>query len=152
MKKIYVETSVIGFWYATDAPEKMSITRKFFKLAQKEYQLFISDLVLKEIERFENKKRKLFEKVLKKFKFDELKTNEEAIKLAKEYVKAGIVPEKYFNDSLHIAIAVVNKIDVMVSWNLSHIVKLKTKMKVNEINKNLNYPEIIIVTPLEVIL
>ena len=94
MLKVYIETSVIGFWYAKDSPEKMSITRKFFKLASKEYQLFISDLVLKEIEKFEIRKRKLFENIIKRFKFTQLKTNEETIKLTEGYVKSGIIPEK----------------------------------------------------------
>jgi hypothetical protein len=41
--------------------------------------------------------------------------------------------------------------DALVSWNMSHIVKLKTKIMVNEINKKSGYPEIYICTPEEVL-
>jgi hypothetical protein len=62
-----------------------------------------------------------------------------------------IVPEKYKLDLLHIAFAVVYDLDVVVSWNLEHIVKLTTKLKVNGVNKKEGYKEIEICTPQEVI-
>lgn len=37
--------------------------------------------------------------------------------------------------------------DALVSWNLAHIVRLKTIKGVNEINKLEGYPIIAIVTP-----
>ncbi|MFQ3675573.1 MAG: hypothetical protein SNJ64_03415, partial [Endomicrobiia bacterium] len=46
-----------------------------------------------------------------------------------KYILENIIPSKYRNDALHIAIAVVNDSDVVVSWNLEHIVKLKTKSR-----------------------
>ena len=36
--KIYLETSVINFLFAEDAPEKMKITREFFNLIE-EYSI-----------------------------------------------------------------------------------------------------------------
>jgi len=38
-----------------------------------------------------------------------------------------------------IAVSVVNELDVIVSWNFEHIVKLKTKLFVNGINKMEGY-------------
>jgi len=45
----------------------------------------------------------------------------------------------------------VNNLDVLISWNFSHIVKLKTKMRVVGINRMLGYKEIEIVSPWEVV-
>ena len=45
--KIYLETSVINFLFAEDAPEKMKITEEFFNIID-EYEVFISDIVLLE--------------------------------------------------------------------------------------------------------
>jgi len=59
--------------------------------------------------------------------------------------------KKYRDDALHIAVAVVNDLDVVVSWNFKHIVKLKTRMEANGINKMLGYKEIEICSPEEVI-
>lgn len=60
------------------------------------------------------------------------------------------MPEKFINDALHIAIATVNGIDTVVSWNLEHIVKLKTIVEVNKINLKNGYKQIFIVTPEEI--
>jgi hypothetical protein len=75
----------------------------------------------------------------------------EAIELADRYVKEGIIPARYRSDALHIAAAVTNGIDVIVSWNFEHIVKLKTRVMVDGVNKLLGYHEIEICSPEEVI-
>jgi predicted nucleic acid-binding protein len=149
--KIYVETSVISFLLAKDAPEKMKITQEFFKKVMKDYDVFISELVLAEIEKSPEPQKSFFINIIEKYKLNALKLNEEARKLADEYLKAKIVPKKYFNDVFHIAVATVNNMDVIVSWNLRHIVKLSTKIKVKEINSRLGYKDIEISAPEEVI-
>ncbi len=53
------------------------------------------------------------------------------------------------NDALHIAIATVNGIDILVSWNFVHMVNLNTRTKVNAINLLNDYGEINIVSPYE---
>ena len=49
--KLYLDTSVINFFFAEDSPEKMLITRDFFEkeLASGNYEVYISLLVLDEI-------------------------------------------------------------------------------------------------------
>ena len=96
-------------------------------------------------------KREKIQEAISKLKFEELKVNDESEQLANKYIQAKITPEKYKNDALHIAIAVINNIDVIISWNMSHIVKLKTIVEVNKINKKLGYKEILINTPEEVL-
>jgi hypothetical protein len=81
----------------------------------------------------------------------ELPVDENSQLLAKKYIEQGIIPAKYEDDALHIAIASVNNLDVIVSWNYKHIVKLKTKKEVTGINALLGYKEIEIYSPLEVI-
>ena len=148
--KIYLETSVINFLFAEDAPEKMKITREFFNLIE-EYEVFISDIVLLEIEQASEQKKEMLLNVVKKYKMRALETSEQIEKLAEAYVNEGIIPKKYFNDALHIAIATKFKLDAIVSWNLTHIVKFKTKYHIKEINKNLNEKDVIICTPEEMV-
>ena len=69
---------------------------------------------------------------------------------AKELFHYSIIPEKFINDALHIAIATVNEIDSVVSWNLEHIVKIKTIVEVNRINIKKGYKQIFIITPEEI--
>ena len=75
----------------------------------------------------------------------------ETEELAERYIDEGVIPERYRCDELHIAVAVVNGIEVIISWNFEHIVKLKTRVMVNGINRLLGYHEIEICSPEEVI-
>lgn len=54
-------------------------------------------------------------------------------------------------DSQHIAIATINKVDVLVSWNFKHIVNLQKIRLYNAVNLRCGYPMLEIRTPLEVI-
>ena len=67
------------------------------------------------------------------------------------YIKEGIIPVKYQDDAFHIAIATVNNMDAILSWNFQHIVKLKTKREVVGINLIMGYRPIDIYTPWEVV-
>ena len=75
----------------------------------------------------------------------------ECYELASEYIKKGIIPLRYEDDAFHIAVASVNNIDAIISWNFKHIVKLKTKKEVLGVNALMGYKEIEIYSPLEVI-
>jgi len=59
-------------------------------------------------------------------------------------------PARYRPDAEHIAVASVLGFDVLVSWNLAHTVRLKTKRMVRAINEGLGYPVPEIVRPNEV--
>jgi hypothetical protein len=48
------------------------------------------------------------------------------------------------------AIATVNRVDTLVSWNFKHIVKLSRIRAFNAVNLKLGYPELEIRSPLEV--
>jgi predicted nucleic acid-binding protein len=148
--KIYLETSVINFLFAKDAPEKMRITQEFFNVIS-DYDIFISDIVLLEIEQAPEEKKKSLMNVIKKNKIKALESTNEAEKLADIYVNEGIIPKKYYNDALHIAIATKYNMDAIVSWNLTHIVRFKTKFKVKDINNKLNEKDVIICTPEEMV-
>lgn len=149
--KLYMETSVPNFLFTKDAPEKRVITQKFFEIELKKHNTFISDLVIEEIEESPRERELELKKAIKENKIGLLTKNKECEDLASKYVEAGIIPKKYRNDALHIAIAVINNMDIIVSWNMQHIVKVKTIIGVNNINKKLGYKEILINTPEEVL-
>ena len=71
--------------------------------------------------------------------------------LANAFVERGIIPLRYSADAEHLAFAIVGGADAIVSWNLDHIVKLKTKMAVRVLAVERGYRLIDVVTPLEVL-
>ena len=112
--------------------------------------LFISDIVKIEIE---NTPDDLLRDEMLEIasQFDSLNSTEEIELLAKEYIRHNAVPRKYSEDAYHIALATVNEMDCLASWNFKHIVRRKTKDIVRMVNAINNYKEISIFTPAELI-
>jgi hypothetical protein len=80
-----------------------------------------------------------------------LELDDEVRGLAESYIRNDVLSGKHFNDLLHLAYASVHGMNVLVSWNLSHLVKMKTYTKGNAVNRVSGYHEILIYTPEEVI-
>ena len=61
-----------------------------------------------------------------------------------------IVPVRFRNDMLHIAVATVADADIVVSWNFRHIVRFDKIRQFNAVNLVAGYTVIAIRSPLEV--
>lgn len=149
--RIYIDTSVINGLYGENIEISFE-TKEFFKSIWKlKATLYGSDVTIEEIEQTPQVlKRDQLKKVVGDYWVEILVTTEEMRILGNQYIKQGIIPKKYLADALHIAIATVYNIPVLVSWNFEHMVKLKTKIEVNRINQENNYPQINIISPMEV--
>jgi hypothetical protein len=82
---------------------------------------------------------------------DVVSVTEEADLLSSRYIKGGAIAETYSADAYHIAVAVMAKADIVVSWNFRHMVRRKTRDIVNMINTMTGYPHIEIVAPGELL-
>lgn len=80
--------------------------------------------------------------IMNDIEFDVLILNDEAIILANKYLKEGIISVKYSSDCQHIALATINNIDVLVSWNFKHIVNLNKIKQFNSVNLKEGYKEL----------
>ncbi len=78
-----------------------------------------------------------------------VKISAEVIKLTQVYIDEGLIPEKYENDALLIALTSVYSLDILVSWNFKHLVKRKTRIGANLINLKNGYKSIEILAPPE---
>lgn len=122
------------------------MTEEFWQKSTNYYR-YISTLVKDEIETSSIEiKNDLFGVI---YDFEILNITTEVEELADEYMNKGIVLDKFRNDAVHIAVAVINNIDFLISWNFRHLVKVKTRKIVNLINELLGYPHIEIIAPPE---
>lgn len=150
--KYYLDTTIFNFAFAEGDAEKKEITLKLFKdLPLIAEGIYISDEVIREISRADEPRKSQLEGLLREINPLLLEVNIKTEELAERYIKEGIIPVRYRSDALHIAVAVVNEIEAIVSWNFEHIVKLKTRVMVNGVNRLLGYHEIEICSPEEVV-
>jgi predicted nucleic acid-binding protein len=153
MKKecLYLDTSVPSFLFADDAPEKRDTTRRFWELLKIGlFKIIISDILFIEIAECENTLRTALENKISEIEKETVSISEEGIALAEKYIQEEIIPTKFRDDAFHIALATMSECDVLVSWNFKHIVKLKTILAVEKINKKFKYKAIHICSPEEI--
>ena len=148
---LYLETTVPNFLFHDDAPEKQRVTQEFFRWAETSTdEFFISRAVMDEIELAPELKRTRMKDALARLRPSTLDTGPEAIELAERYVREGIVSAQFYPDALHVAIAVCGGLDIVVSWNLRHLVNVRRVERFNAVNRTLGLPVVRIHTPEEV--
>jgi rRNA-processing protein FCF1 len=152
--KVYLDTSVINFLFADDVPEFKKITEDFFNDYFNNYEVFISDIVLLEINKTENEeKRNQLLSTIENFPFKilEIKDSESIGLLSDLYIKENIIPAKKKEDALHIAIATVYEMDILLSWNFKHLANIKKQLLINSVNEREGYlKKLNLLSPLEV--
>ncbi len=153
---IYLDTSLINFLFADDAPEKKAITVDFFDnfIKKEKYNSFISNFVIEEIMKTtDEKKRNKLLNVLETYPIQLIEIESEAVGLlSTKYIAARVVPPKSVVDALHVAVSTVYQMHFLVSWNYKHLANINREQKVRQVNiANQYFNELRIVTPLELI-
>ncbi|MDR0698874.1 MAG: hypothetical protein LBG28_06625 [Tannerella sp.] len=75
----------------------------------------------------------------------------EAEILANNYIAEKVVGPASLEDCHHIAIATINKVDILVSWNFKHIVNLSRIRGYNSVDMRMGYIVLEIRNPKELI-
>lgn len=149
MIKLYLDTSVISALFDDRNPERQNLTRSFFN-AIRNFRIFISVVTLAEVERTPDiELRGKMEDTL--MGHNVLSLTDDVKLLAKKYIHHGAVPKHHEEDAYHIAIAVINDMDYLLSWNFKHLVREKTREVVNMVNTTNNFKKIEIITPAEIL-
>ena len=122
-RKIYVETSVISYLTARPSKTIIGAAHQQITLAwwetRSQYELLVSESVLRECgagdpNAVQRRLAALSDVPL-------LLITEQALHIAESLVERGIVPTKAAEDALHIAVATVNGVDYLLTWNCRHI-------------------------------
>jgi predicted nucleic acid-binding protein len=146
--KIYLDTSAISHLYQLDAPDKMNDTLALWEeIKSGEYHAVISEVTTMELMQCVEPKLSIIADYLNEVNFEVLSINCEIDELAQEIIRRGILTLKSLDDCTHIATAILNNCDIIVSWNFKHLVNIKTINGVREIVVSRYYKPIDIYTP-----
>ncbi|VAW27626.1 hypothetical protein MNBD_BACTEROID06-1703 [hydrothermal vent metagenome] len=117
-QRIYIDTSVFGGYFDSEFEE---FTKPLFDRIEKgEFIILYSPVTQDELENAPSRVRSLVTS-LKSSQTEFLETTDEAVDLATEYIAEKVVGETSYADCLHIALATINRADLLVSWNFKHI-------------------------------
>lgn len=149
MRKIsvYVDTSVIGGCFDQEFETWSKGLMQDFE--ENRFVPVLSEIVATEIGNAPEQVQDQFKQILQ-LSHVFLELTDEAVDLAKLYLERKIISPKYFEDSLHIALATINDINILVSWNFKHIVHFDKIRQFNSVNVENGYKDIDIFSPMEV--
>jgi len=148
--EIYVETSVWNFVFAEDSPDKLAAAKLLIENTER-YDLYISKAVTDELDACPGSLGDELRALVKRRAPGLLVETSTVIDIADLYIARGIIPIKYYNDAVHIAYATYYDIDILVSYNFRHIVKMKTKAEIPAANLLLGYRSPGIISPEELV-
>jgi hypothetical protein len=147
-QRIYIDTSVVGGYF--DEEFKEVTIRLFERLDRNEIIFVVSDLLDLELLKAPQQVRQILYNYPAE-KFQRVELTEEAIILADAYINEKVVGKTSIEDCRHIALATINKVDVLASWNFKHIVNLDRIKGYNSVNMRLGYSTIEIRSPKDLV-
>jgi predicted nucleic acid-binding protein len=108
------------------------ITQNWWDTRRQNFVLYISEVVLEELARGDQKI------AIKRLDLVNdlplLEINETVEKLAQEFLIKSNLPPKATDDALHIALATFYQVDYLLTWNCKHIANAKIQKKLSQIS------------------
>jgi predicted nucleic acid-binding protein len=153
-KKVYIETSIVSYLTARPSRDlviaaRQEITHELWQVLQEQYDIYISALVIQEASRGnENAAKKRLNQLAN---IPVLEISPDAQTLANGLIVDSAIPSDYEEDALHIATASTSGMDVLLTWNFSHINNAFTKAKIIKSVENHGYEAPIICSPEELL-
>ena len=150
--KIYIETSVVSYYIGQPNRDiviaaRQQVTHEWWEESRYQFDLYISALVLEEA--------KGGDPIAAEKRLDALSgipvlgISKEAENFATALVKSGPIPESYSEDALHIALATINGMDYLLTWNFHHINNARLKRDIARIAEENGYECPVICSPEE---
>jgi predicted nucleic acid-binding protein len=150
MDTVYVETTVIGHVAGRLHPDprihtRQLITREWWSTAAAQHQLLVSEMVVSECSDGDSSAAAERLQVIEGVEL--LGSSEAVDDLAQALIDQLAVPATEPRDALHIAIAAVNGVQYIVTWNFKHILNPTLQAKIALVCRECGYEPPIICTP-----
>jgi predicted nucleic acid-binding protein len=150
--KAYIETTVVSYltaWPSRDVviAGRQQTTRDWWQDAADRFELVASGLVVYEAGAGDSDAARARLATLESVTM--LDATEEAAELAQQLIDSGAVPQKAAEDAGHIAIAVTNGVQYLVTWNCRHIANATMRSHIDRVCREAGYEPTVICTPSE---
>lgn len=150
--KVYVETTVVSYLVALPSRDVIvaahqQITDEWWRARANQFDLFASQLVLREAQAGDKDLAQKRITALESMQL--LEITEDALVLSERLITPGPLPRKAAEDAIHIAVAVVNGLDYLITWNCKHIANARMRDRIDQVCRSMGYEPVIICTPEE---
>ena len=140
--KVYVETTVVSYLTGRATRDRMvaahqETTRVVWPRLTSDFETYISALVYEEAGRGNPEQAQKRLAAIEPFPI--LDVEDDARELASRLLSDKAMPEEFPEDAMHIAVAAVNGIDIVLTWNFAHINNPFKKMRIRQAVENAGF-------------
>lgn len=151
-QRVYVETSIVSYLVSRPSNDvrvaaNQVITLEWWEERRGSFDLFVSEFVLAEAV--------LGDPAVSRQRLDsitgipQLEVTDEARRLGNALVTEGPIPASAEIDAYHVAVAAVNGMDYLLTWNCTHIANAAMRSGIETVCRNHGYEPPTICTPQE---
>jgi len=146
--RVYLDTSIFSAYFDEATPDRKTQTQDFWA-RRSQFEIATSELAREEMEQTPDLTRRsdllqLLDRIII------YPVTTEVRDLARSYTSSGTFTPVMYNDAVHVSAAVLNRQDILLSWNFKHLVNRRRRAQINAVNTRLGLPTIEIVAPPEV--
>ncbi len=150
--RVYIETSVVSYLrsrLSTDmiVAAHQELTRRWWTECAPRFEMLVSELVYREAAAGDEVAASMRLEAIAQLKT--LAISPEAVSLAERLIGNGPIPSEHVVDALHVAIAAVNGIDYLLTWNCKHLANAIHRTRIESLVEEAGYVCPIICTPEE---
>ena len=150
--KICIETSIPSYLTARPSNDiramaNQNTTIEWWENRKAEFEVFVSEFVIAESS--QGHPEASARRMAAIEGIPELDVTEDVKNLPKALIAEGPIPQQAEIDAYHIAVAAVNGMDYLLTWNCTHIANAVLRPKVEAVCRSHGYEPPIICTPQE---
>ncbi|HIJ73185.1 MAG TPA: type II toxin-antitoxin system VapC family toxin [Candidatus Hydrogenedentes bacterium] len=151
---LYLETTVPSYLIAKPSTDVVILTHQhmtseWWERERSRYEVFVSDLVHEEVSRGDAAAAQ--RRIAAIGEYPVLRITDEASELAAVYLRELPLPDSAGADALHLALATLNGMDYLLTWNCRHIARGSVKRALPVINAAREFASPTICTPEELL-
>ena len=148
---VYIDTLVVSYLTARPTRDMVTAVRQvetieWWTTQSPYFELFSSDVTIDEAGEGDEDAANRRTEVLREMTVI-LPLTQEASSLADALLAGGAIPERAVKDARHVAVAAVNNVDYILTWNFTHMANTITIPVISEICEQQGYNSPIITTP-----
>ncbi len=139
METVYIETTILSYLVSRPSRDiivaaRQELTREWWDHSRPGFDCVLSQIVLDEIAAGDP--AHAAKRLDQASSLGALAVNGPCLELAKLYLDRGYVPKSEIRDALHIAVAVIWKVDYLLTWNCKHIANAHALRQLRKFSEN----------------
>jgi len=152
METVYIESSVLSYLVSRPSRDlvvagRQQLTREWWDGSKAGFECLVSQVVIDEIA--EGNPEMAARRLEKARTIALLALDSSCVELARGFLERGLIPPGEVRDALHIAVAVIWKVDYLLTWNCKHIANAHAVRQLRKFTDTLGHEFPQICTPEE---